>query len=364
VRVATAAGAVIALALGAAAAVGGAAFAVPHLLRSGPSMAVGAGVMVAIAGTITVSWALVRFVRTVPGWWRLLALPAVLIVGYTVCLPLGMAVYATHPPRTELGRSTPTDRGLAYRDVSFPAADGVTLSGWYIPSRNWAAVVLLPGSGSTRTAVLDHAAVLARRGFGVLPFDPRGQGESDGQAMEFGWSGEVDVAAAVIFLRHQPDVDPDRIGAVGLSMGGEQAIGALAADPRLRAVVAEGVTNRVAADKAWLADAYGIRGRVQVAVDAITYGLADLLTEADPPISLGYAVDAAAPRPVLLIAAGNATDEVRADNAIQARSPGSVQLWVVPAARHIAGLFVAPNEWEERVSAFLDTALAGGSPVG
>lgn len=182
--------------------------------------------------------------------------------------------------------------------------------------------------------------------------------------MEFGWYGDTDVAAAVTFLQQQPDVDPGRIGAVGQSMGGEQAIGALAADDRLRVVVAEGATNRVAADKGWLADAYGIRGRVQVAVDTITYGLADLLTDAEPPTSLGDAVDAAAPRPVLLIAGGNATDEVLADTAIRSRSPGSVQVWVVPAAGHIAGLTVAPTEWEDRVCTFLDTALAGGTPVG
>jgi uncharacterized protein len=128
-RGATSAGAVAALVLGAAAAASGAAVAVPHLLTSVASMAVGAGVMVGIAGMIAVGWAPVRFFRAVPGWWRPLALPAVLIDGYALCLPLGMAVHATHPPRTELGRSTPTDRGLAYRDVSFPAADGVTLAG-------------------------------------------------------------------------------------------------------------------------------------------------------------------------------------------------------------------------------------------
>ena len=40
-----------------------------------------------------------------------------------------------------------------------------------------------------------------------------------------------DVTAAVTYLQHQPDVDANRIGVLGLSMGGEQAIGAAAADP-------------------------------------------------------------------------------------------------------------------------------------
>lgn len=55
--------------------------------------------------------------------------------------------------------------------MTFRAADGVRLSAWYVPSRNGAAVVLLPGAGSTRTAVLGQAAVLARHGYGALLTD-------------------------------------------------------------------------------------------------------------------------------------------------------------------------------------------------
>ena len=58
--------------------------------------------------------------------------------------------------------------------------------------------------------------------------------------MDLGWWGEVDVPAAVTFLAAREEIDDARIGVVGLSMGGEQAIGALAVDPRIRVVVAEG----------------------------------------------------------------------------------------------------------------------------
>lgn len=42
-------------------------------------------------------------------------------------------------------------------------AGGLKLAGWWIPSRNHAAVVLLHGSGSTREDVLEHAKVLVER---------------------------------------------------------------------------------------------------------------------------------------------------------------------------------------------------------
>jgi dienelactone hydrolase len=175
--------------------------------------------------------------------------------------------------------------------------------------------------------------------------------------MDFGWYGDRDVTAAVSFLVAQPDVDDSRIGAVGLSMGGEQALGAAAADPRLRAVVAEGATHRVAGDKAYLERAYGARGRVQQAIDRVTTALTDLLTAAGPPITLRAAAGAAGPRPVLLIAAGAVAEEGLAARYIQDGN-AHVQVWEAPGAGHTGGLAATPAEWQRRVTAFLDGALA------
>src|SRR5438045_978113 len=83
-----------------------------------------------------------------------------------------------------------------------------------------AAAVLLHGASSTRSNVLAHADVLARHGFGVLLFDARGHGRSGGRAMELGWYGDRDIAAAVSYLEARTDVARGRIGAVGMSMGG------------------------------------------------------------------------------------------------------------------------------------------------
>ena len=119
--------------------------------------------------------------------------------------------------------------------------------------------------------MLDHAVVLARHGYGVLLYDARGMGRSGGRAMDFGWYGDRDVAAAVSFLASRPEVDPTKIGAVGLSMGGEEAVGAAALDQRIRAVVGEGVTNRTDADKGWLTEAHGFRGWLQQRLEWALY---------------------------------------------------------------------------------------------
>jgi alpha-beta hydrolase superfamily lysophospholipase len=95
------------------------------------------------------------------------------------------------------------------------------------PGHRAAVLLLLPGAGSTRAAVLGQAAVLARHGYGALLLDGRGHGRSGGHTMDFGWWGGRDIAAAMSFLDHQPGIRPGKIALLGESMGGEQAIAAM-----------------------------------------------------------------------------------------------------------------------------------------
>lgn len=99
-----------------------------------------------------------------------------LVAGYLALWTVGEGVAASVPAHPALGSRTPADVGLRYREVTLRSADGVDLAAWWVPSRNRAAVALFHGSGSTRTAVLDQAAVLAERGYGVLLVDARGHG--------------------------------------------------------------------------------------------------------------------------------------------------------------------------------------------
>ena len=239
--------------------------------------------------------------------------------------------------------------------------DGVRLAGWYLPSTNRAAVVLLHGAGSTRSDVLDEAAVLARHGFGVLMIDARGHGDSAGRAMDFGWHGDADIAAATGYLADRPDVDRQRIGVVGMSMGGEEALGATATNDLIRAVIAEGATARNAADEAWLSDQFGVRGLVQEQLERLQDVATDALTSASVPTSMREAVEASGDTRYLLITAGTVADEGRAAAYIAAGAPERVHIWTVPDAAHTDGLQTEPQEWEARVIAFLIDSLGTGS---
>ncbi len=183
--------------------------------------------------------------------------------------------------------------------------------------------------------------------------------------MDFGWYGDLDVAAAVAHLEQRAEVDPGRIGLLGMSMGGEESIGAAAAT-HVAAVVAEGATARTAADKAWLSDVYGFRGALQeqlervqyerVQYERVQYERTDLLTDAGPPTVLRDAVLAAESTRFLLVAADGMPDEGHAAEHLAGAAPGRVDVWTAPGG-HTDALANAPGEWERRVVAFLDAEL-------
>lgn len=266
------------------------------------------------------------------------------------------SVAATHPPRAEV-TSTPAALGLAYEAVTVTTTDDVKLAAWYIKGTRRSGVVVLHGAGSTRSEVLRQAAALTGSGFAVLLVDARGHGDSHGTAMDFGWFGDRDIAAGTEFLASRPEIDADSIGVVGFSMGGEEAIGAAATDQRIRAVVAEGATARLAADKEWLSDVYGWRGGLQVGLEHVQYGIADLLTDASPPIPLRSAAAGAPRTRFLLITAGNVDDEAHAAAHIRGAAPDRVTVWTVSGADHTGGYQARRGEWQRRVVDFLDDNL-------
>ncbi|MGI5816952.1 MAG: alpha/beta hydrolase [Armatimonadota bacterium] len=82
------------------------------------------------------------------------------------------------------------------------------------------------------------ARALCEAGVGVLRFDFRGSGESGGSFREMTISREIeDARAALEVMRAEPSVDPQRVGLLGLSLGGLVAACAVARDSQVRALV-------------------------------------------------------------------------------------------------------------------------------
>jgi predicted acyl esterase len=232
--------------------------------------------------------------------------------------------------------------------VSFRSTDGVELSGLYLPSTNGAAVISFPGPGA-----LDHARMLARHGYGVLMFDQRGEGDSGGMPNALGWQAERDVRGAIAFLQHQPDVDPARIGGIGLSVGGETLLQTAAHTDALHAVVSDGAGVRSPREQRHVG---GIAETVQIA--AMTAGTA-LFSNSLPPADLKALAGQIESTPLFLIYSehGQGGEQLSAEYAAAAKAPTTV--WKVPDTKHTEGITTHPAEYERRVIAFLDDALMG-----
>ena len=85
-----------------------------------------------------------------------------------------------------------------------------------------------------------YAQHMAERGFLTIAFDPSYTGESGGEPRRTA-SPDInteDFLAAVDFLSNQENVDPERIGIIGICGFGGMAINAAALDPRIKATVA------------------------------------------------------------------------------------------------------------------------------
>ena len=84
-----------------------------------------------------------------------------------------------------------------------------------------------------------YAQTLAERGFAALAFDPSYTGESSGEPRNVA-SPDInteDFSAAVDFLSNHPEVDPERIGIIGICGFGGFGLNAAAMDTRIKATV-------------------------------------------------------------------------------------------------------------------------------
>jgi hypothetical protein len=350
--------AAVAITLGFLGAIGGASEAGYYTLKVGPTrddytglLMIPAGLLLLGLGVVTL-WKSRR--RTGSRLRRYLRRGALGVGSAVVAYQLLSIAYAyvfTHTARAVVPEAR---LGTSYENVTFSTSDGLELAGWYIPSKNGAAVIAFPGRKSPQK----HARLLARHGYGVLLFDRRGEGESEGDPEALGWIGDRDVKAAVAFLATQPDVDPDRIGGIGLSTGGEVLLQTAARSKALQAVVSEGAGIRSIREELELPGAMKWALLPQWSLSTVATAV---FSNHAPPPNLTDLVGRIAPRPVFLIyAAEGQGGEQELNPKFFAAANEPKKLWAIPNAAHTGGISTRPVEYERRVIAFFDDALLKG----
>jgi fermentation-respiration switch protein FrsA (DUF1100 family) len=191
----------------------------------------------------------IRFMKFSRRRYSLVVLALLVVLASASYLAAGM--YVAHRYKTDSRRHgydvTPEDYQLDSQDVRFRSEDGVPLVGWFIPSaqpggpNSDAGVVIVHGHygnmGRSWRVVREDGTVvqsnefekgclaLHRAGFNLLLFDLRNHGRSGAAPpVSLGLYESRDVLAAVRWLAERPEINPNRVGVKGSSMGGASAL--------------------------------------------------------------------------------------------------------------------------------------------
>lgn len=253
-----------------------------------------------------------------------------------------------HPPRyARAADNTPQKYNVPYQDVTLTTQDGLELAAWYTPSQNGSVILVAHGHVAARWNYMH--SLFAQQGYGVLSWDFRAHGESKGDTCTLGYYETLDVEAALDYLLAQPNIE--HIGAWGGSMGGAATLLAAERRPEIEAVISDSTFTT-------MPDSIKKRTRIQP-LQAFIFLFAEQMTgiqiEDIDPLS---AIDALAPRPVLIIY-GEADSIVPNDAGalLYAAAGEPRELWSLPEIEHMQVYRTFPEEYTQRVTAFFDHAF-------
>jgi uncharacterized protein len=248
---------------------------------------------------------------------------------------------------------------LPRESVMLTSSDGTRLAAWYVPGRRSEPLLLLHGYTAAKKEMLRHAAFLSAAGYPLLLLDLRCCGESEGDGVTFGGREREDVAAALAWLRGRPELDGDRIGILGLSLGGALALMAAA----VRAVVAESSFTNV---REVVRRNFTFATRLpHFPFGALTVWLVERrwgfrAADIAPDREIARLRDTA----VLLIHGENDTIVTVQDaHALYTAAPGPKELWLAPNADHALAYLALREAYAERVTGFFDRWLAPDADV-
>ncbi len=233
------------------------------------------------------------------------------------------------------------------------AADGGRVPAWFFPGVRSAAVITMGGIEGALGNRLPPAAPLIRSGFTVLQLGSRACGDPV-LPVTLGFDEARDTEAGLDFLLGRPEVDRQRIGVFGFSMGGVAAIRSAARRPEISAVVAEGGYFNLGRDMVEADHSQPLP------VQALLYSVAGIfwLRTGVNPWSSSPIDDLPliSPRPLLLIYGKFELDDGRALQQYEAASEPK-QLWIVPGAGHGQSYSLNTEAYEQRVLDFFISAL-------
>ena len=266
-----------------------------------------------------------------------------------VTAPLNHPVCCQTP--ADFPQGSGTGAGASYQKMTFQTADGLALSGWYVPPRNGAVIILIHSYYADRRQTLPVARMLYQAGYGLLMYDQRASGESQGAARSLGWRDIPDLGAAAQWLAGQGQAL--KIGVYGCSVGGAIALAGSTRVPSIQAIAADAPSPLGWAENL---PAFDPQAPFDLPVMALYYPLVMLRSQSLPPASTLQAIEANGARPILFISSGQGEEYTRV-NSYYAASQGPREHWNIPETTHCAGPSARPQEYQQHLLDFFNANL-------
>lgn len=284
-------------------------------------------------------------------WLNLFGVGTVLIVfvlmGFVVNLSYKQAQSYMHPARQHVSGETLKTNNIQYKNIDLITEDGFKLAAWYTPPKN--GVVILVAHGHSAARPEDIYTLFASHSYGVLAWDFRAHGDSEGDFTTLGYYEVMDVKAALDYALAQPGVK--HVGGWGGSMGAVTMIRSAAKYPEIEAIVTDSVFPT-------LVDELNLRVPFPVIRPLIRF-----FAEQQTGLNMNDVrpvddVTLISPRPIFIIQ-GMADTMIPSDSAqrIYDAAGEPKQLWTEPDAGHLGMYSSHPDTYTEKVISFFDQYL-------
>lgn len=261
---------------------------------------------------------------------------------------------APAPSKVEI----PSNLPFSVNEITFLSEDGLRMAGWYVPPETGALVILLHGYSVNRTAMIWHAEQLTKAGYGVLMYDERASGESEGEYRSYGWEDPRDVGGALAFLNGKSEIDPEKIGIAGCSIGGQIALQGAAYYPQIEAVWADGPSTIRAQD---ISKPTNPIYALLIAANYMLDWMFEVKLDIEAPAPMIEIIDDIAPRPIMLVGGGTSMPITGSEGdhlqLYKQYAGENAELWVIPEAVHCDGPVRRPDEYAARMVEFFDKAF-------
>lgn len=280
----------------------------------------------------------------------------ILIIVIWIILVSFYTFYTSIHPKKIISGETPADFNLQYEEVTFPTPDGLNLRGWFIPSaaQTDKTIIILHGYPADKGDVL-RWGIFLQPVYNLLFFDFRGLGQSEGSYTTVGYLEPQDLLGALDYLKSRKELNPDKIGIMGFSLGGAVAIMTASQAPGIKAIVADSAFAKldnmleivyknfffIKKPFIWMTKLWA---RLFLKVDVNKIAPQEAAKEVTIP---------------LLIINGEKDILITPENAqaIYNNAAGPKELWLVKGAEHGVSYFAAKDEYEKKALDFFQKYL-------